>query len=182
MPEFDVLNAANANLGSLTLRGKPSNPPHAQSDLKSYQTFIANDGSWHFRMMNDAQNAQRADMPSGVATFEMPVASTKFVGVISSESDIAFSPTPKFSATVNLNYIHLTGNVTSSTLPAGADGQMIEFVICQDVTGARTFTWPSNVRGGGTVGQAASTCSVQDFTYVGALSKWISRGAIQTGL
>ncbi len=97
-----------------------------------------------------------------------------FVGVIGSESDITFSATPTFSATVNLNYLALTGNVTSSTLAAGKNGQSITFVVCQDATGSRTFAWPANVRGGMTIGSTASKCSSQMFIYANALSKWIA--------
>jgi hypothetical protein len=100
-----------------------------------------------------------------------------FVGVIGSESDITFSATPTFSATVNLNYMSLTGNVTSSTLAAGKNGQSISFVLCQDATGSRTFTWPSTVRGGMTIGSTASKCSSQMFIYTNALSKWIAVNA-----
>ncbi len=100
------------------------------------------------------------------------------MGVIGSESDIAFSATPTFSATVNLNYLALTGNVTSSTLAAGEKtGQSISFVLCQDATGSRTFAWPANVRGGMTIGSTASKCSSQMFVYANVLSKWIAVGA-----
>jgi len=120
--------------------------------------------------------------PVASPTFTTQVTAPKFIGVIAGETDVAFSATPTFVATSNLNYISLTGNVTSSTLAAGANGQTINLIICQDATGSRTFVWPTTVRGGGTIGSTASTCSSQRFTYVGALSKWVSAGAIQTGL
>ena len=120
--------------------------------------------------------------PVASPTFTTQATAPKFIGVIAGESDVAYSATPTFVSTSNLDYISLTGNVTSSTLAAGANGQTINLVICQDATGSRTFTWPANVRGGGTIGSAASTCSTQRFTYVGPLSKWVSAGAIQTGL
>ena len=65
---------------------------------------------------------------------------------------MAYSAIPTFVATSNVNYISLVGNVTSSTLAAGANGQVIDIVICQDATGSRTFVWPTTVRGGGTIG------------------------------
>jgi hypothetical protein len=120
--------------------------------------------------------------PLSSPSFTTQATAPKFIGVIASETDVTYSATPTFVATSNLNYISLTGNVTSSTLAAGANGQTINVVICQDSTGSRTFVWPSSVRGGGTIGSAASTCSSQRFTYVAALAKWVSAGAIQTGL
>jgi hypothetical protein len=99
-----------------------------------------------------------------------------------SESDIAFSVSPVFNAGSKVNYITLAGNVSSSKLAAGGNGQEVIFVICQDAKGGHTFTWPGSVRGGGTVGAAASSCSTQNFFYVGALAKWVSLGAMQTGL
>ncbi len=123
-----------------------------------------------------------AKAPLASPTFTTQATAPKFIGAIAGESDVAYSATPTFVSTSNLNYISLTGSVTSSTLAAGANGQTINLVICQDATGSRAFVWPATVRGGGTIGSTASTCSSQRFTYVGALSKWVSAGAIQTGL
>ncbi len=102
-------------------------------------------------------------------------------GVISSEADISFSATPTFPATANLIYMSLTGNVTSSTLAPGANGQSMTFVLCQDATGSHTFVWPANVRGGMTLGATASKCSSQMFTYVNALPSWVAATSGTTG-
>ena len=101
---------------------------------------------------------------------------------VNSETDTSFSATPTFSTTSTVNYLSLSGNVSSSTLAAGVNGQAMTFVICQDAKGGHTFVWPASVRGGGTIGAAPSTCSTQSFAYVSALAKWLSIGAIQTGL
>jgi hypothetical protein len=114
---------------------------------------------------------------------DMQAATKHYVDTtVNSEADIAFSVTPTFSSTSKVNYLSLSGNVSSSKLAAGENGQAMIFVICQDPIGGHTFVWPKSVRGGGTIGAAASTCSTQHFAYVGALSKWVSIGAIQTGL
>ncbi len=116
-------------------------------------------------------------------TTDMQPATKHYVDTAAnSESDIKFSITPTFSSTSKVNYISLSGNVSSSKLAGGLNGQEMTFVICQDARGGHTFVWPASVRGGGTIGAAASTCSAQYFSYVGAIQKWVSVGAIQTGL
>ena len=63
------------------------------------------------------------------------------------------------SATVKVT---LTGNVTSCVLTNLPHG-LITFIITQDATGGRTWTWPSNVKGGMVIGATASLSSVQSF-------------------
>jgi hypothetical protein len=89
---------------------------------------------------------------------------------------VTFSATPAFDFSAgNLQAITLTANVTSSTIANPAPAQTIVFKICQDATGGRTFQWPSNSRGGMTVGTTASKCSLQNFVYDGSL--WWALGA-----
>lgn len=57
----------------------------------------------------------------------------------------------------------LTGNVTAPTLTNPVPGQLLCFAIRQDSTGSRTFTWPTNVIGGGTVCPVAQSLSIQYF-------------------
>jgi hypothetical protein len=84
--------------------------------------------------------------------------------VVSGVNSVTFSATPVFDASLgNTQEIFLTGNVTSSTLTNTTLGQSINFVICQDGTGGRTFTWPSNVGGEMTISSSAFTCSAQSF-------------------
>ena len=119
--------------------------------------------------------------PMAAPSFTTQATAPKFIGVISSETDISFSATPTFPATANLIYMSLTGNVTSSTLAPGANGQSMTFVLCQDATGSHTFVWPANVRGGMTLGATASKCSSQMFTYVNALPSWVAATSGTTG-
>jgi len=77
---------------------------------------------------------------------------------------VTFSATPTFDASLgNTQKITLTANVTSSTLSNASTGQSINFTICQDATGSRTFVWPTNVlfpAGASTaIGATASKCS-----------------------
>lgn len=90
---------------------------------------------------------------------------------------VPFSSTPTFDASLgNTQKITLTGNVTSSTLSNAAVGQTINFLICQDATGGRTFTWPTNVLGGMTVGPTASKCSAQTLLFDGTNAYALSPG------
>jgi hypothetical protein len=91
---------------------------------------------------------------------------------------VTFSATPTFNASLgNTQKITLTANVTSSTLSNATAGQTINFLICQDATGSRTFVWPTNVKGAMTIGSTLSTCSAQDFIFDGTNAYAVSSGA-----
>jgi hypothetical protein len=99
------------------------------------------------------------------------------VATSTSVNVVTFSATPTFDASLgNTQKITLTGNVTSSTLSNAATGQQINFLICQDATGGRTFTWPANVLGSMTIGSTASTCSAQNFIFDGTNAYALSLG------
>ena len=92
---------------------------------------------------------------------------------------VTFSATPTFNASLgNTQKITLTGNVTSSTLSNATTGETINFVICQDGTGSRTFVWPTNVKGGMTIGATLSKCSAQNFIFDGTNAYALSAGVI----
>jgi hypothetical protein len=83
---------------------------------------------------------------------------------------VAFSSTPAFAYGdgVNTFEITLTGNVSSSSVSGAIAGQIANFIVCQDGTGSRTFTWPSSFHGAMTIGSAASKCNAQSFAYDGS--------------
>ncbi|GEM_PF-941271 len=90
---------------------------------------------------------------------------------------VTFSGTPTFDASLgNTQKITLTGNVTSSTLANASAGEQLNFIICQDSTGSRTFVWPSNVKGAMTIGSTASKCSAQSFVFDGSNAEATSPG------
>ncbi|MBZ5516116.1 MAG: hypothetical protein LAN62_14965 [Acidobacteriia bacterium] len=90
---------------------------------------------------------------------------------------VAWSATPAFDAALgNTQKLTLGGNVTSSTLSNATAGEQINFLICQDATGNRTFVWPSNVKGGMTIGSTASKCSAQTFIFDGTSAYALSAG------
>jgi len=66
--------------------------------------------------------------------------------------------------------------VTSSTLSNATNGEVINFMICQDSGGGHTFAWPTNVKGGMTIGSTASTCSAQSFYFNGTTAYALSPG------
>ncbi|HEV2177127.1 MAG TPA: hypothetical protein VGW33_07990 [Terriglobia bacterium] len=90
---------------------------------------------------------------------------------------VAFSSIPTFDASLgNTQKIMLTANVTSSTLINAAAGETLDFIVCQDSTGGRTFIWPSNVKGGMIIGATASKCSAQPFIFDGISAYALSPG------
>lgn len=82
---------------------------------------------------------------------------------------VTFSATPAFAygSGATTFEITLTGNVTSSTASGAAAGQGATFIVCQDATGSRTFTWPTGFKGAMTIGTTAGKCNVQTFVFDG---------------
>jgi hypothetical protein len=116
-----------------------------------------------------------ADTGAGIAEIADGIKTAKFV--ISGVNTVTFSATPTFDASLgNTQKITLTDNVTSSTLSNVSNGQQIDFLICQDGTGSRTFVWPTNVLGGMTIGATLSKCSAQNFIFDGTNAYALSAG------
>lgn len=113
------------------------------------------------------------------ANAQLDVAKT----IASGLNTVAYSATPTFDASMgNTQKITLAGNVTSSTLSNASAGQQIDFLICQDNTGSRTFAWPTNILGGMTIGATASKCSAQSFRYDATLAKAYAASAGVTNM
>jgi hypothetical protein len=90
---------------------------------------------------------------------------------------VSFSATPTFDVSLgDTQKITLTGDVTRSTLSNATAGQSINFIICQDSGGSHTFVWPTNVKGGMTIGSTLSTCSAQSFRFDGTNAYATSAG------
>lgn len=88
----------------------------------------------------------------------------KTAAALTAQVVVAFSATPAFDASQGSSFdMTLTGNVSGSTLINLVAGQLISFIIKQDGTGGRTFVWPTNVLGAGTVDPTASATSSQLF-------------------
>jgi hypothetical protein len=81
---------------------------------------------------------------------------------------VSFSSTPTFNgANNNSFFMTMTGNVSSSTFSNGVKGQLYTFVLYQDGTGARVMTWPTNMKGPGTIDPTANITNVQQFIFDG---------------
>jgi hypothetical protein len=88
---------------------------------------------------------------------------------------------PSFNASLGNTFkLTLTINASTSALSAASQGQTLTFIICQDGTGSRTFTWPTNVKGGMTISTAPSTCNAQTFIFDGTNAYATSPG--KTGM
>jgi hypothetical protein len=96
------------------------------------------------------------------------------VATSASSETVAYSATPTFSIGTRASILTLTGNVTSFTLAAGADGQEKTLEFCQNATGGNTAAAPANVRGFFAVGMTASKCSSQHFTYSAGQAAWLA--------
>lgn len=94
--------------------------------------------------------------------------------LVSSSETVSSSATPTFSVTTNVSYMVLTVNVTTFTLPAGADGQ--SKVICwQQASGAFTVAPPANVHGFiPTMGTVSGGYNCQGYVYNAANSIWLA--------
>ena len=88
----------------------------------------------------------RADATTGIST--VPYATS-----------IAFSAV----GTNGFDMVFGSGNVTSSTLTGQSLGQQLSFIITQDATGGRTFSWPTNIVAPGAICPDANATSIQTF-------------------
>ena len=126
---------------------------------------------------NAANTAEHWIALTASDVFELSAAMSVAKSIVSGVNTVTFSATPTFNASLgNTQKITLTGNVTSSTLSNASTGETINFIICQDATGSRTFVWPTNVKGGMTIGATLSTCSAQDFIFDGTNAYALSAG------
>jgi hypothetical protein len=160
-PTTTNTGAANINVCSLGVKNIKTSAGADPADgaiVASHVNLMVYNGT-EFRLVDNGGSG------SGIGT------------AFSSTVATSFSATPTFtvpsSATTGANFkITLTGNVTSSTLASAVNGQMLNWIICQDATGGRSFVWPSTVIGGITINSVLnsepSTCYQQTFSYDGS--------------
>ncbi len=92
--------------------------------------------------------------------------------VVSTES-VPFSPTPVFNKSVGSSRIVVTGNITTFTLLAGADGQHKCLNFVHDATSSSyNVTPPSNVRGFFGMGSSPNGHNLQCYTYFQLDNAW----------
>lgn len=114
------------------------------------------------------------------ATTVSATSTVKGSNIMAGETVIAFSATPAFaSGAAQSQIITLTASLTSWSLTAGVGGRGFTLVFCQNATGGFTSgTTPANVRGFGTIGTTASTCSSQHFVYSANQTAWLADSAM----
>jgi hypothetical protein len=99
-------------------------------------------------------------------------------GVSTLTTLVTYSATPVFNVAAQnqLFIITLTGNASSQPLTAVGitPPGLVTWEIIQDGAGGHTFTWPSNVIGGCTIGSLANQVTLQHFI-------WDGTNAIATG-
>lgn len=78
---------------------------------------------------------------------------------------VAHTSSPAFDLSQgNVQYVSAVGENETPSFSNITAGGWWRFILCQNSTGGFTFTWPSSVHGGITIGTTASKCSVQDFS------------------
>ena len=131
----------------------------------------------------------KGTFPGGVDTSRLSgVSSTTLVANLNADmvngqhltlAKVSSSAAPAFDANKASTFkITLASRVANSTLSGAASGQLLNFIICQDGTGSRTFTWPASFHGAMTIGSTASKCNGQSFAYDGTSYYAISSGVV----
>lgn len=166
-----------------------SYPPDAQvilKALKKYGAMIADNGGawfitgapdprWNDDSLHNLQKVLGANMEAVDVSGLMISSDSGFASAPSSagpspaRNNVPWSATPAFDLSAgSTQSITLTGDVTSSSLVNLTDGIQVSFLICQDASGGRQFTWPPNVRGAMQIGAVPGKCSAQSFLSDGA--------------
>ena len=106
---------------------------------------------------------------TGTSTLSMPdvlLPNDPGSGFVTGFSSVSYSSTMTFdSALATIYTVTLTGNVTSSSVTNASSGRILVFDICQDSTGGRTFSWPSNFVDPPQILGGASQCTTESFFY-----------------
>jgi len=182
----ELVNGGGTILGRLSLTGSASSVDFTASGSTApvkTGTMAARPGSCtvgQFYLATDASAGQGLSYCSSAGVWSGIASASSGAGVAT--ATVSYSSTPAFavsaSTAVQSFQITLTGNVSSSTLNTAnaTAGQFLVWSICQDATGARTFSWPANVTGGGKVEPAANACSSQAFTFDG--TNTVARGPL----
>jgi predicted aconitase with swiveling domain len=144
--------------------------------VKANPFTASSDGTWFFYADN-----QRVDVKFSGGGISSPFTLSDFMlsdaaQLTTTLNAMAFNATPTFAAATNSIFtMTLTGNVTASTITGSSSGQIIEFSLCQDGTGGRTFAWPASFLRPPTIASGANACTDASFFYDG--TNWRDFGA-----
>ena len=90
---------------------------------------------------------------------------------------IASSSNPVFDGSTGTTFLMtMTSNVATSSVANLVPGQRYVFILVEDGTGGRTFTWPPGTRGGMVVDTTASAYNVQEMVFDGSILVSVSSG------
>jgi hypothetical protein len=166
-------------LGAVQLNGSTSFsswngwlPTSRQVSVATDSTFPSNG----YLTLSGTYWPSSSTMSTGVAAGT--VVGKTFFGPVAGSETVVPSATPTFSVTTRASINTLSGNVTSFTLAAGADGQQKVLTFCQPLSGVSyTVAGPSNVHGFFTVGTTLNKCNTQSFTYSVGRSAWLAENS-----
>lgn len=150
----------------------PQSNPFGASSATGVWAFYAANGRYDVRINAGTPGLNPYTIPDIFLT-DSTTPGGLFIGTYTVQT---YSATPVFNASASTTYqMTLTGNVVSSTVTNPTKGQQLNFDICQDSSGSRTFAWPANFIGAPAVGSTASTCTGAIFVYDG-VSSWRNLG------
>lgn len=102
--------------------------------------------------------------PSAGGTLDIKGASTATGTKTSAVNTVVSGSTPAFDLSLgNIQYLTALAVNAAPTVSNITAGGNWTFIICQDGTGSRTWTWPASFKGAATIGTTLSKCSSQSF-------------------
>ena len=134
--------------------------PSATGNKLFYQasTFIA---AFCQMMVNKGFSPLDSDFANLVAVLTNVKTTADFASAIVT---VPYASSILFNAAAATEFdLTLTGNVAASNITGQIAGQLLLFIITQDATGGRTFSWPVSLTSPGAICSLANSTSVQMF-------------------
>ncbi|MBI4480480.1 MAG: hypothetical protein HY651_10700 [Acidobacteria bacterium] len=154
---------------------------YAKASLPSTGTTLTDDGKSasgtlnatgaYVAQINTAGDSYLLGGKLGIGA-QTPQTSLDVSGAIRSTlTTVTSGSTPTFNAALGNSFkMILNQNVSSSSITNGQGGQIITLILCQDGSGNRTMTWPTNLKlagGAFTLTTTANKCDVLTAIYDG---------------
>jgi len=173
--EYGVLYAAGSNELGLGFTVSPTGQPGSP-----VATFNKTTGS-RFEVGISAPKLVGITDSAVVANLNADTVDGKHASdfALSGFADVIYTAMPTFDGGASNTFkITLKGNVSSSKLTNATAGEQLNFIVCQDTSGGRSFAWPTNVKGGAILGTKAGKCSTQSFIFDGTSAYALTAGVI----